>query len=252
MARRRDQDEYPDSRVNRPRGRGSISGGAAAATGEDFANLQAADKSVNRPRGRDRVNDVLYPNRRGPFSPELRRGRQTPEPAAPYTVPPGRGSQQRVTNRMDRGQITQALLGDVYQPFTHTSEFGWVNGRYPTPYGRGDMNPYGPTGPWAGYADISGMYPAEPVVRMPAPEIERSMARNMGASENRNNLFSDFIAGLSSLGSDFVGGVDTINNVANSVLPWNLIGRTYPEAAASELFQRDDFPVGGFGQTFGR
>lgn len=178
MARTRDRQERPgqpaatrpEKRVNRPRGRGSISGGAAAATGEDFANLQGADRSVNRPRGRDRVNDVLYPNRRGPFSPELRRGRQTPEPAAPYTVPPGRGSQQRVTNPMDRGQITQALLGDAYQPFTHTSEFDWMNGRYPTPYGRGDMNPYGPTGPWAGETDISGMYPTEPVVRMPAPE----------------------------------------------------------------------------------
>ena len=44
------------------------------------------------------------------------------------------------------------------------------------------MNPYGPTGPWAGQTDISGMYPTEPVVRMPAPEIERSMARPMGAS----------------------------------------------------------------------
>ena len=182
---RRDQDKYsgrggttfPDRKVNRPRGRASMSGGVAATTGEDAATLQGADRLVNRPRGRDRVNDVLYPNRRGPFSPELRRGRQTPEPAAPYTVPPGRGSQQRVTNRMDRGQIMQALLGDAYQPFTYAATPRWD-----TPYGRGDMNPYGPTGPWAGQTDISGMYPTEPVVRMPAPEVERSMARPAGAS----------------------------------------------------------------------
>ena len=67
------------------------------------------------------------------------------------------------------GRVTQHPLGSGQTPFV--SHPTWD-----TPYGRGDMNPYGPTGPWAGYADISGI--------------------NNPLVVSRNNVIAEIIASL--------------------------------------------------------
>ena len=203
----------PGRRVDGPRGRASISGGLTgfASRPQFFMHPStdphntdeggspemsrwdrgagSAGSSRNPEASRTGLGSGSVTNRRVPPG----RGRQVP-PTPTFDVPrefANRGLQQRVTNPLDRGQIVKALLGDAYQPFTHAATPRWD-----TPFGRGDMNPYGPTGPWAGYTDMSGMYPTEPVVRMPAPEVERSMARPMGASGSVPNplgLLADLI-----------------------------------------------------------
>ena len=152
------------------------------------------------------------------------RGRQVP-PTPTFDVPrefANRGLQQRVTNPLDRGQIVKALLGDAYQPFTYAATPRWD-----TPFGRGDMNPHGPTGPWAGQTDISGMYPTEPVVRMPAPEIERSMARPMGASGSVPNPLG-LLADLIGIG---VNPVELATNVASDMTD------AFPMASPRQLYR---------------
>jgi hypothetical protein len=135
---RKDQNKYsgrggttfPDRKVNRPRGRGSISGGVAATTGEDFANLQAADRLVNRPRGRDPVNNVLYPNRGGSVGTTNVRNQGAPRIIADNVVTQqgtghyGRGQREQVgqqpqepiailSNPVDRGNMLTDIMGAI-------------------------------------------------------------------------------------------------------------------------------------------
>lgn len=149
MARRRGLDEYsgrgdttfpdrkvytpqkvnPDSKVNRPRGRASISGGVAATTGQDAATLQGADRSVNRPRGRDRVNDVLYPNRRGLFSPEARRtglgsGSVTPAVTSPEARRRDLGSGSARSTTSPEARRTGLGGGSANNPRNQAGSYG--------------------------------------------------------------------------------------------------------------------------------
>ena len=67
------------------------------------------------------------------------------------------------------GRVTGHPLGSGQTPFVS-------HPRWDTPYGRGDMNPYGPTNPWAKYSDISGI--------------------NNPLVVNRNNVISEIVASL--------------------------------------------------------